>query len=267
MSAVRPFAKTALVLVLALAPALLSSPSRACGVGAPGAPAGVCDASEVLDAKVAAARRDRFGISYGHTDTVLFFGDGRRAEATRNAAVLVWEHRVASRWTLQIGLGSLLGGTVTANVPGGGLTSNFRPGVLGSVGLTHRVFEADGGAVDGKPFLMTTYTLSFALATTQPSAAAGASEQPTAYSAFDLRLGLILGTTIARTFTPYLAARVFGGPIFWTLAGSSVVGTDAYKYEIGGGLAVSLVKNRLALFVDGSVLGERDVRGGASLAF
>lgn len=265
MSAVRPFAKTALV--LALAPALMTSSSHACGVGAPGAPAGVCDASEVLDAKVAAARRDRFGISYGHTDTVLFFGDGKRAEATRNAAVLVWEHRVASRWTLQIGLGSLLGGSLATNVPGGA-TSNFRPGVLGSVGLTHRVFEAEGGAVDGKPFLMTTYTLSFALTTTQPPAGAGASEQPpTAYSAFDLRLGLILGTTIAKTFTPYLAARVFGGPIFWTLAGSSVVGTDAYKYEIGGGLAVSLVKNRLALFVDGSVLGERDVRGGASLSF
>jgi hypothetical protein len=256
--------RLALVPTLGLAASLFAPPARACGVGAPGAPAGVCDASEVLDAKVAAARRDRFGVSYGHTDTVLFFGDGRRAEATRNAAVLVWEHRLAPRWTLQIGLGSLLGGSVTQTTPGG-VPSTFQPGVLGSVGLTHRIFEAEGGAVDGRPFLLATYTLSFALTTTKSASAAA--EQPTAYSAFDLRLGLILGTTVAKVFTPYLAARVFGGPIFWTYAGSSVVGTDAYKYELGGGLAVSVVKGRLALFVDGSVLGERDVRGGASLSF
>jgi len=255
--------RLALIAWIGVAPSLITLPARACGVGAPGAPAGVCDASEVLDAKVAAARRDRFGVSYGHTDTVLFFGDGRRADATRNAAVLVWDHRLGSRWTLQIGLGALLGGSVTQTTPGG-VTSTFRPGVLGSVGLTHRVFEADGGAVDGKPFLMTTYTLSFALTTTQ---GAGGAEQPTAYSAFDVRLGVILGTTLAKTFTPYLATRVFGGPIFWTYQGASVLGTDAYKYELGGGLAVSLVRARLALFVDGSVLGERNVRGGASLSF
>lgn len=241
---------------------LVSSPAWACGVGAPGAPAGVCDASEVLDAKVAAARRDRLGISYGATATALFFGDGRRADATRTAAVVVWEHRLRAGLTLQVGLGSLLGGSLTQTTPGG-VTSTFRPGVLGSLGLAHRIFEAEGGAVDGKPFLMATYTLSFALATTQGPAA----EAPTAYSAFDLRLGLVLGTTIARTFTPYVAARVFGGPIFWSYGGASVTGTDAYKYELGGGLAVSLVKGRLALFVDGSAMGERDVRGGASLSF
>jgi len=266
VSGVRSDGKLAFVasLGLALVAAAFPSSARACGVGAPGAPAGVCDASEVLDAKVAAARRDRFGISYGHTDTVLFFGNGKRAEATRDAAVLVWDHRLANRWTLQVGLGSLLGGSLVQTTPGG-VTSTFRPGggLHGSIGLTQRVYEADGGAIDGRPFIMTTYTLSFALSSTQGPP----SEQPTGYSAFDFRLGAILGTTIAKTFTPYLAARLFGGPIFWTYGGASVVGTDAYKYEVGGGLAVSLVKGRLALFVDGSVFGERDVRGGASLSF
>lgn len=262
MSGVRHGGQLAILASLGLGLGLASTPARACGVGAPGAPAGVCDASEVLDAKVAAARRDRVGISYGHTDTVLFFGDGKRAEATRNAAVLVWDHRLGAGYTLQVGLGSLLGGSLRQTTPGG-VTSTFRPGVLGSIGLTHRIFEAQGGAVDGKPFLMTTYTLSFALATTQGPAG----QQPTAYSAFDFRFGVILGTTLAKTFTPYLAARLFGGPIFWSYGGASVIGTDAYKYELGGGLAVSLVQGRLALFVDGSVLGERDVRGGASLSF
>ena len=41
-----------------------------------------------------------------------------------------------------------------------------------------------------------------------------------------------------KIFTPYVTARVFGGPVYWRLDGADVTGTDLYKYQVGGGLSL-----------------------------
>jgi hypothetical protein len=95
---------------------------------------------------------------------------------------------------------------------------------------------------------------------------AGVTSGGVAYDAFDLRLGALLGTTVWQVFSPYALARVFGGPIFWTLAGTAVQGTDVYHYQLGGGLLLRIASS-LDVFVEGSALGEQAVSGGAALAF
>ncbi|CAN5261933.1 hypothetical protein BH09MYX1_BH09MYX1_17760 [soil metagenome] len=256
--------------LLALVGVFAAHPAIACGVGGVGG-AGICDASEALDAKATAAAqsRDRFGFAYGLTQTALFFGDGRRADTTRGTSLLTWEHSFAHTWTLQVGLGVLLGGTIDTAFA----HAIFRPGFLAAATLTHRIFEPANGARDGRPFILTSYTLSFATTTSK----AGASDS-IGYTALDFRFGLIVGTTFAGMITPYAALRIFGGPAFWrwtdgTGATNGVVGTDAYKYEAGGGVVVSLgVRDgshggRVGFFIDGSFVGERNVRAGASISF
>lgn len=254
-----------------LATMLGASHAFACGVGGVGG-AGICDASEFIDAKAEAAaqRRERFGFAYGLTQTVLFFGDGRRADTTRGTALLTWEHSFARTWTLQLGVGTLLGGTIDTMFA----QAVFNPGFLAAATLTHRVFEPERGAKDGRPFLLTTYSLSFVTTTSQ---GADPRVDSIGYTALDFRFGLIAGTTFAGRITPYVALRLFGGPAFWRWtdgsgATSPVIGTDAYKYEGGGGVVVTLGTTgsgpgKVGFFVDGSFVGERNVRGGASISF
>lgn len=239
--------------------------AHACGVGGVSG-AGVCDAADVIDAKAdaAARRKDRFGFAWGLTDSVLFFGDGRRATTDRGTFLATWEHPLGRTWTLQIGAGVLLGGALNTPVQ----SASFAPGPLAAVTLSQRIWEPERGARDGRPFVLTTYGLSFVTATTQASGAAESHR----YTAFDFRFGVVVGTTFAGRITPYASARLFGGPIFWRWAGEGVVGTDAYKYEIGGGVVVTVGGSssgagKLGLFVDGSLAGERNLRAGASLSF
>src|SRR5207302_392822 len=76
--------KRALAVALGLVALFSERRADACGVSASGAPAGICDASEVLDEKASAAK-NRIGVSYGYTSTVLFF-DTLRAPTERHAA-------------------------------------------------------------------------------------------------------------------------------------------------------------------------------------
>jgi hypothetical protein len=83
--------------------------------------------------------------------------------------------------------------------------------------------------------------------------------------AFDGRVGVAAGKTIAHVVTPYLLARAFGLPVLWRNQGASVVANDAYHYQLGGGLVVRV--GRFDLLVEGVPLGERALVGGAGWAF
>jgi hypothetical protein len=64
--------------------------------------------------------------------------------------------------------------------------------------------------------------------------------------------------------TPYVLARAFGGPVFWSLAGASVTGTDAHHYQVGAGLVIRA--RRVDIVAEGVPLGERTVVVGVGLA-
>jgi hypothetical protein len=218
--------------------------AHACGVSGSGAPAGICDASEVLDEKAAAAK-DRIGVSYGYTSSVLFFSDGTRDPTERHTVMASYEHPMPGRWTLEVGAGSLLGGTVG--------NATFTPGVLAAVSISHLV--APPRSRYAAPFLLLSFTLAGVWAEVQ-----------TDYVAFDFSAALAAGTSIKfgpHTLTPFIAGRVFGGPVFWRGA----LGMDAYHYSLGPGLALGIAHSRVGLSFGCSVLGEKNIRGGATIAF
>jgi hypothetical protein len=66
-------------------------------------------------------------------------------------------------------------------------------------------------------------------------------------------------------FTPYAAARGFGGPVGWTLGGDEATGSDAHHYTVGAGLNVRPGK-RLDLSVEAMPLGEQSATASATLA-
>ena len=83
-----------------------------------------------------------------------------------------------------------------------------------------------------------------------------------ALGAFDLRVGAMVGKTTGPV-TLYGAARVFGGPVSWTLAGEETTGGDAHHYTVGAGATVRA--GRFSLALEGMALGERSVTAGVGL--
>jgi len=111
------------------------------------------------------------------------------------------------------------------------------------------------------PFVLLTGSAAASVAWTTPPGGGPSST----LSAFDLRLGVVAGKTIAHAVTPYLLARAFGGPVFWSQAGRSVTGTDANHYQLGAGLSVRV--GRVDLVVEGVPLGELGLVAGVGFAF
>jgi hypothetical protein len=197
-------------------------------------------------------RRWHVGGSGLYTSTGLRFSHGLRGDEERSAAIASATYAPTRRLTLQTSAGATLDGQLKLS----GGTYQLNPGPLVALGAAFRV-------IDGPPFLIATSLLSFSAVTTRvPGAAASA----VGYQAFDLRVGALFGTTLWKVLSPYVLARVFGGPIFWHHQGAAVTGTDVYHYQLGAGLAL-LIAERLDVFVEGSALGERALAGGAAFAF
>ena len=191
----------------------------------------------------------RVGVSGSYSDTRLVFSSGGGsvdASFAKYAIVASVDRRLGDRWTVGGGVGT----TVTGNIDLNGVTSTVSPGPLGAITTSFR--PLDEGAV--APFVLLSASMAASLSWVASST----------LSAFDVRLGVAAGKTIADVVTPYLLARAFGGPVFWSIAGASATGTDAYHYQVGGGVSVRL--GRVDLVAEGVPLGERAVVVGAGLA-
>ncbi len=248
-------ARLGLALASALA-TLAARPARACGVSASGAPAGICSAADAVDEKAGAAR-DRVGLSYGYTSTVLFFDDVR-TPTERHAVMASYEHPMRGQWTFEVGAGSLLAGFL--DTPRG--KANFAPGVLADVSLSHLVIAPRGYA---RPFLL----LSFSLAGTWAQTSI-ADTSTSDYVAFDVSVTAAAGVSAKlgpHTLTPFIAGRLYGGPAFWTYQGRPQIGGDAYHYALGPGLALGFFHSRIGVSFGASLLGEKSLKAGLSVAF
>jgi hypothetical protein len=109
---------------------------------------------------------------------------------------------------------------------------------------------------------------------------AQATYQPSARLGLGFGLGAVIGGTIADgdispgpaasasatwLVSPYLAARVFAGPVGWTLDGGEQTGSDAHHYTVGAGLVVRAGR-RLDLSAEGMALGEVSATAALSLS-
>jgi hypothetical protein len=129
-------------------------------------------------------------------------------------------------------------------------------GPLVSLAVSYRVADDRGAA----PFVLLGLSASGAYAETSPRGTTATD----ALVPVDVRASVTVGKTVARILAPYLAARAFGGPVFWSIEGQSVTGTDAYHFQIGGGFSLSL--GRFDLHLEVAPLGERSLACGAGFA-
>lgn len=229
----------------------------ACGAAYPGGPM-VCTLADAPGhAKAAAPPEARVSASWSYTSTTILFSGERRADLTRHTVFAGTELPLARGLGLRFGAGGIVAGELARH--GAGVAS-FGPGVSGYIGVSKTIVDEKPSV----PFVQLGATLSVSRVATRGTAP---SDAPS-FTATDLRASATAGKTLLGGWiVPYASARAFGGPIFYRFAGTSVTGTDLSKFQLAGGLSLSLPHHELDLFAEGVPLGERGASAGLGTTF
>jgi hypothetical protein len=187
---------------------------------------------------------------------VIDFPNNLHMGETRSSLVASLAYHPTARLTFQLAAGGTLGGRLQSPVG----AQDFSSGVSAAAGASYRIVSTP------RVFTVLTGNFSFSRESTTLAAMNGMPAVSARYQAFDLRVGALVGTTLWKVLSPYAVGRVFGGPVLWNYQGSSVTGTDAHHYQLGGG-ATLLVARRFSFFAEGIPLGERSVAAGTAFAF
>jgi hypothetical protein len=246
-----PTARLTAGLACACAAALAAHAARACGVST----ADGLSACSLAEHEEAERPRWHVGASAVYTSTAIHFAEAGGYPETRRSIVASLAYQPTPRLSFQLAAGATVGGRL--ETPTG--QYDFASGPTAAVGASYRIVTGT------RPFVLVTSTLSFSEAATRPAAAAGSGPSES-YTAFDLRVGGLVGTTLWRVLSPYGVARVFGGPVYWRYQGDRVTGTDTHHYQIGAGLTVAILR-RANVFAEGIPVGERALAVGAAFAF
>jgi len=158
---------------------------------------------------------------------------------------------ISAPWTARLSIGVVSDGFVQ---PAGGLKHDVEPGGLVAFGVERQVRAGDGllPAIDLSIFLSTSW-----LSTVTPATGAR-----TRYFAADARLGGRAAWRLGRHSYPYLATRVFGGPVSWEWEGQDVLGSDIHHVKVAAGVAAQW--GRLGLFGEWAGFGEQGISAGVS---
>jgi hypothetical protein len=173
----------------------------------------------------------------------------------KHAVTATIEKRLGDRWTLQFGAGATIAGELRI----GGDAYTFDPGPLASIAASYRFVDERKSA----PFVIGSMSLGASYGVTHVRGASG--DPGASFTAFDGRVGVAVGKTIARTVSPYLLARAFGLPVLWTYRGADAVGTDTHHYQLGAGTVLRL--GRFDLSAEIVPLGERAIVAGGGFIF
>ncbi len=193
----------------------------------------------------------QLGLGMGIFDTTIRFDDDRDVAVDMTSVSVSGGWFINNRWTVRAALGIILGGSLQ---PEDGTIHNVEPGGLGTLGTEYRAVVGRGAT----PYV----DLSLFLSASWAQTVAPDSDQKTDYSAADARLGVRAGWNVEDTFFPYVAARVFGGPVNWELDDEDVVGSDINHYQVALGASTQI--GPVGLFVEGSFLGEKALSTGLS---
>lgn len=162
----------------------------------------------------------RAGLGFAAAQTHIVFD--KAVELRELAASATFEQHLSPKLTLSFGVGAVYAGTMV--LPD--LMRRFDlHGPTASVGLSGLLLEQKGAV----PFVMIDGTVS--------GSAMFTAVDPV--YALDLRAGVVAGWSFFGWLTPYVVARVFGGPVFY----ASYVGGDANHWQLGAGASVRLPKN------------------------
>ncbi len=242
-----PFA----VLTVAVMSAV-SARAFACGASAGGI-AGISGCS--LDEHNEAVRKKwNIGVSGSFTSTAIRFEDDLRFDQTRNVVLATLGYAPKRDVALELGAGSLVDGSFER----GGDAYDFSPGLLLLAGGSYRLLENDGT----RPFVLLGGQLSYAFSSTRQYAG----QESVPYHALDFRIASVAGWTFFDMLSPYLLARLFGGPVFWEYRGEAITGGDVHHYQLGAGVSL-LIAERVNAYGEGVPLGEQAVAGGVGFSF
>ena len=184
------------------------------------------------------------GASASIADTRLLFTDDQRLDLRQSATTAIGGYAWPSRTSVRGALGVVLGGSLE----GLGRRFDIGAGVVASVGVAH---------LWARPpwFLTGSIGLGASHTSTHEQLDAGMRGPRVSLTAIDARGGVTAGRTFG-PLSPYLLARVFGGPVLWAWDGASTTGTDTHHFQLGAGASLS-IGARATLLVDVSALGER----------
>ena len=168
-------------------------------------------------------------VAYSQFTAHLVFADERRRTLDQRALVVTLGRMLGPNWLLRASLVRVLGGEIN-----GGGRAVLDPGWSIGAQLSRR------WSVDNWPALY--LGASVALAASWTTASYEGETAAHDLMAADLRLGGVVGWTLAEVLTPYAAGRVFGGPVSWrTMSdGEAQAGTDRYHVQLAAGLSARL---------------------------
>ncbi|MBI5067369.1 MAG: hypothetical protein HZB56_03945 [Deltaproteobacteria bacterium] len=195
----------------------------------------------------------RFSAGYGLLQSTIRF-TGVSADFTHHSVLAGVSRRLRHDLTVQLSAGALLSGTW--NLPGAPGTLNAGP--MAQLSATWMALE--GGS--GWPFVALGAGLSAFTAGVSGAGNVGIES----VTAGDLSLSATVGRSLWGTVAPYVGARVFGGPVHWTLGGQKRSGDDTHHFQVALGLAAALPAG-FDLLVEGSPLGQRSISASAGWSF
>ncbi len=190
--------------------------------------------------------------AYGWLSSELRFGDVSAPFYQRSVAVSL-TRRLGSAWTVTAGAGAVIGGGLSV----GGVEYVMDPGWLARFAATWIPLDGSGPW----PFL----ALSGSLAASGVNTT-GPGGQKAPLTSLDAGLSVAAGKSIAGIVAPYVGAKVFGGPVFWSLGGTSTTGTDVAHWQVAFGLSANLPLG-IDLLVEWAPFGAQSAVGQVGWAF
>lgn len=178
----------------------------------------------------------RVGAAWSRLDTDISV-DGQRVDLLENAVAASLERTVGKAWVIGLSVGAIVHGSLALDAR----RFSLQPGVLLGLYAGHQWLKPNRA----KLFLATTVAASLGVAWTREEVSGAARES---FIATDLRVDLSFGATLFRVWSPYVAVRAFGGPIFWKRDGATVIGSDpghhtlalGSRFDLPGGVDLSL---------------------------
>lgn len=198
------------------------------------------------------------GLSYGFSDTRLVFAGAGRYRFRQSAYAASFAGVLKGGLVLGAAIGPHMGGRVHGLRGAVADSWEIRPGVVWSLSVARRYF----GAKPQIPYLLVVGTLSGSSASTWRES----DGERAGLHAVDVKGDVSVGWTIGAAWSPYLAVRGFGGPVFWKPGDQRVIGGDLYHVSVAAGYNLA-IGERAAIYFDGAFVGMRGVSGGASLRF